>query len=533
MACITYNNECARELETRLYELGVEPGRRVFVGTVHSFSLTQIILPYAKTAKLGLPDEFAVADRHEQHAALESAFKKVVGGPENPQDWFFPMGRYRRSILNRDSREWRETDPQLAQLVEAYENELRRKGLIDFDDMPLLAIRGLRDAEWMQRAILAKYPVLAIDEYQDLGRALHRMAMGLCFSAGLRLFAVGDADQSIYGFTGAHPDLLQQLSERSDVQTVRLALNYRCGSRIISASEYALGERRGYRAPDNTTEGTIYFYSKGGNYENQADFVFSSIIPASLARTPGLKLSDIAILYPAAWIGDKIAAAAEREGYGAIRSDTNALYPRSNRILRWLEGCAVWCRGGWRTGKPRFSRLVQDAQNLFSEALTSPEKKRLFQRALLQKMWGYRNNNSDLHTWLTEMRSDLLTGLIALCSNCKDEAQVLEEFINRISPDGDAAGMTLDAFANLGDGSNRIALSTLHSSKGREFAVVILFAMDEGRIPRPNATVSEIREARRLFYVGFTRAKAEVHVVHTSNRASRFVVEVKNRLAEE
>ena len=53
VACITYNNECARELETRLDALGVEPGGRVFVGTVHSFSLTQIVMPYAISAGLG------------------------------------------------------------------------------------------------------------------------------------------------------------------------------------------------------------------------------------------------------------------------------------------------------------------------------------------------------------------------------------------------------------------------------------------------------------------------------------------------
>jgi superfamily I DNA/RNA helicase len=64
--------------------------------------------------------------------------------------------------------------------------------VIDFDDMPLLAVRALREHQWIQKAILAKYPVLAVDEYQDLGRALHRMVMGLCFRTGMRLFAVGD-----------------------------------------------------------------------------------------------------------------------------------------------------------------------------------------------------------------------------------------------------------------------------------------------------------------------------------------------------
>lgn len=121
LACITYNNECARELEQRLAALGVEPSRRVFIGTVHSFSLTQIVMPYAKSAQLGLPEGFSVATRQQQRAALEVAFKRTIGGAGNPQDWDFPMGRHRRSILNRDSREWRERDPQLSQLVEAYE----------------------------------------------------------------------------------------------------------------------------------------------------------------------------------------------------------------------------------------------------------------------------------------------------------------------------------------------------------------------------------------------------------------------------
>lgn len=227
VACITYNNECARELEERLASLGVEPSGRVFVGTVHSFSLTQIVLPYAKVAAMGLPEGFGVATRAARQAALSKALASTVEQPGNLQDWDFRLGNYRRLFLNRDSAEWRDTDPELAGLVEAYEAELRRRGLIDFDDMPLLAVRALRANKWLQRALLAKYPILVIDEYQDLGTALHRMVMGLCFSTGMRLFAVGDADQSIYGFTGARPDLLRRLSQREDVVTVRLKLNYR------------------------------------------------------------------------------------------------------------------------------------------------------------------------------------------------------------------------------------------------------------------------------------------------------------------
>jgi superfamily I DNA/RNA helicase len=533
VACITYNNECARELEKRLYALGVEPSRRVFIGTVHSFSLTQVIFPYAKTAKLDLPDEFAVATLRQQRSALEAAFRRAIGGPENPQNWSFRMGRYRRSILNRSSQQWREEDPQLAKLVEAYEAELRKMGLIDFDDMPLLAMRALGEHEWMQRALLAKYPVLAVDEYQDLGRALHRMVMSLCFSAGMRLFAVGDTDQSIYGFTGAHPELLQRLSERPDVRTVRLRLNYRCGSRIVMASEYVLGEERGYQARDGAAEGTIYFHPRTGGYEQHAEYVFSSLIPQSMARMPELTPGQIAILYPAAWIGDAVAAAAREHGFGTVRSDTNALYPRSSRLMRWLEGCAVWCCGGWRIGNPRLARLVREGQTLFAEALVSDEKRRLFQRDLLKEMWGRRNGAMALHDWLVAVRSSLIAGLIGQCRTQDEEIAVLDAFIGRTGPAGDVEDMTLGVFAGFGDGGDRINLSTLHSAKGREFSMVVLFGMDGGRIPRNGATAAEIREARRSFYVGFTRAEDEVHMVYTSARPSSFVTEVQERLEQE
>lgn len=293
VACITYNTECAKELEMRLQGLGIEPGGRVFIGTVHSFSLTQVVLPYAKAAKLGLPDDFGVATQRDTRVALENAFNKVMARAGNPQDMVFGMNRYRRSILNRESAQWRTEDPELAALAEAYEMELRTAGLIDFDDMPLLAVRALRVHDWVQKAALAKYPVLMVDEYQDLGRALHRMVMGLCFSTGCRLFAVGDVDQSIYGFTGAYPELLKDLSERSDVETVRLRFNYRSGTKIVAASEYALGEERGYKARENAPEGTIYFHPRYGDYEQQAAYFFTHTLPEIRRRNPGLKLGDI------------------------------------------------------------------------------------------------------------------------------------------------------------------------------------------------------------------------------------------------
>ena len=533
IACITYNNECARELEQRLATLGVEPSERVFIGTVHSFSLTQIVLPYAKTAQIGLPEDFRVATQLEQRGALERAHERVIGRNEDPHRiWKLPLDRYRRSILNRNSEEWHSNDPEMARLVEAYEEELRSRRLIDFDDMPLLAVRALAMHPWLRRAILAKYPILAVDEYQDLGRALHAMVMGLCFRTGIRLFAVGDVDQSIYGFTGANPQRLQKLSERDDVEPISLRFNYRCGSDIVTASQYALGEERDYEAPEDAEVGTIFFHPLPGDYEWQAELLFSQILPDALARMTGLRRGQIAVLYPAAWIGDAVADAAREYGFDIIRTDSNALYPRSSLLMRWTELCAIWCCGGWRNGNPRVAKIVAEGQRIFLEALISQEARRTFMRTLLALLWDRRDSTLSLNSWLDDLKEGLIDDLVKKGRTLDDEAAIFDAFLRRTMPDGDAADLTLGQFSGYGDGNDRINLSTLHSAKGREFPCVVLFGMDDRRIPRNRSDPAQQREARRLFYVGFTRAERELHIVHSAGRPSPFVLEVQNKLEE-
>lgn len=533
VACITYNNQCARELEQRLDAPGIEPGGRVFIGRVHSFSLTQIILPYAKVAGMELPDDFQGATLQEQRGALERGYDRVIARAENPNKvWRLRMDRYRRLHLNRDKAAFREEDAKCAELVVAYEEELRRAGLIDFDDMPLLSVRALREHQWLQDAIKAKYPVLIVDEYQDLGSALHQMAVGLCFSTGIRLFAVGDVDQTIYGFTGANPVLLERLSQRGDVETVRLRLNYRCGSKIVTASQYAFGEERDYEAPEGAEEGTVFFHPLNGNYDGQAGYVFDTLIPEAMVRLPGLQLGEVAILYPAAWIGDDVANAAQERGYATIRAAGNAIYPRSSRLMRWLEQCGTWCCEGWKSGNPRFSRLVDDGRRVLAESLTSEESRLGFQRALMRLLWENRDSGMYLLDWLSSVRREILRELFAGSRTFADESDTFDAFILKTAPDGAHEQMTLGQFCGHGEGNSRISLTTLHSSKGREFRLVVMFGMNDGRIPRPNPNERETREARRLFYVGFTRAEEEIHIVCSANNPSPFVIELAERLEE-
>ena len=240
IACITYNNQCARELKKRFSLLGVEDSLRVSIGTLHSFCLKHIVLPYTQLAKLPKKHPITVASTRESEMLQQKAIDTTIGTSE---EWGPRFVKYRRQYLDRDSPEWKSKDGEAALAIEKYETLLDEQGLIDFDGMVLIGLHLVQEYAWVRKALAARFPILVVDEYQDLGYALDRIVRCLCFDAGMRLVAVGDPDQSIYGFTGADPLLLRRLAKGDNVTPIRLRLNYRCGSEIIHASEAVLGNR--------------------------------------------------------------------------------------------------------------------------------------------------------------------------------------------------------------------------------------------------------------------------------------------------
>ena len=540
IACITYNNQCARELRRRLATLGVADGRRAVIGTLHSFCLQHIVLPYGRIAGIHTPNPLNVATEQERDKYWAAAVEKIVGADENPRDWMFRCDYYRRTHLDRDQPEWLGDNEAAAKVIEAYERRLIAQGLVDFEAMVLLGLQLVERHEWVRKALRARFPVLVVDEYQDLGHALHRIVLCLCFTAGMRLVAVGDPDQSIYGFTGAEPALLQELARRDGVEPVQLQLNYRCGPTIVRASEVALGETRGFKSMAEEL-GTLDIHHRPEGVADQTGFICDTIIPDSLTRREGRQMGDIAVLYLNQYDGNEIAKAVEARGWDFIRIDQGNPYPHSP-VIFWLEDCAAWCAGGWQSGEQRLSDLVRSWQN-FNETVTADVGRRILQRDLVRFLHSHRVCDQPLRHWLCEFRTACLDPFLAREPRLRDDVVAVAKLAEVCAADARLAGLTVSAFSGQGGAGTHLNLMTLHSAKGLEFDVVILPFLEEGKLPsyRSN-TDAMLRENRRLFYVGLTRARHEVHLAYSGwyrtpygsvkdYGESRFLTEVRDELA--
>lgn len=530
VACITYNNECALELEERLARLGVEPSDRIFIGTVHSFALAHVISPYARIAMPELPYPLRVASEGQRRAAVEGAYATTIGGHHNPHDrWAFAQEKRKRDV-DRGHKDWFGINPELAAFVDAYEAILHDDGLIDYDDMPLIAYRMVKQHSWIQQALHARFPILFVDEYQDLGHALHELVRTLCFGAGIRLFAVGDGDQSIYAFAGANPDLLLSLTTRADVHTITLKFNYRCGTKIIDASMAALGEERGYQAADGAKQGQVHFHGVDGDLEAQAAYIFSTLVPELTSRN--ISYENIAVLYRNAGQGKVVAEAAMGAAVPFVRADNQALIKRNSRMARFVEACAKWVAGGWQQCSPRFSRLGDEAVSLVFGTGASEEECRRLQVELATFLGDTISSHLTAHTWLKLFRSAVLSQWQARARATTDDWDVVEKMIDRTDPFKGKEDISLKHFGGIVEGTGRLNLSTLHSAKGREFDAAILFAMNNDVLPtwRDKQKPLALREARRLFYVGVTRSRSDLYFVFKNGHHSPWIKELYDRV---
>jgi DNA helicase-2/ATP-dependent DNA helicase PcrA len=174
-------NSAADELRRRIVGLGADRRSTFFIGTVRSFVLTRIVLPFAHPAGMGEITELKIVGRASKDQALSDSLDEVF--PRVTRNDLrlarSTIERYRKLMATED--QWRLSGAGLREAADRYEARLRAQSLMDFYDVIAWAVGLVERHEFVRRALTARYPHLYVDEYQDLAPGLHRLVKALCF----------------------------------------------------------------------------------------------------------------------------------------------------------------------------------------------------------------------------------------------------------------------------------------------------------------------------------------------------------------
>lgn len=505
-AAITYTRAAAREVEIRLAALGFAQGKRTRVATLHSFCYQNVLRRHATLLGLDLRHPSPVLTPEEtEDLERDCEIRQGIYDGRKPNDAVFTSARRALAV----GEDWERFGPQRLDAVRDFESRLAAAGRFDNEQMVIAAYTAMRDQPALVNLVSARFPYLLVDEYQDLGAVLHRIVL-LLLNAGTQIFAVGDADQSVMGFTGADPRYLLELAARPDFKRVDFDINYRSGTAIIEASQRILREERPYRAdPNRQDPGRVVSVAVDGGQEQHGS---ETVAAVQRLHAQGLAYSEIAVLYPAR--GRVVDSVLEALGEARVpmhqeRSLTTGRGPLGGFLqacaARFVAGPQPGTEGGTAASIPE---LVRHLQGLTVEPFSLQDERRLT-RALATALRGWDAGETGA-SLLSRLVRDL--ELEALISEPRAIAYAMQDMTAQNASVEDLAGnAVVDA----------VTVTTYASAKGREFKAVILPGCIEGLTPRWPRTgyemtppsEGEIARSRAAFYVAFTRAEDEVVMI--------------------
>jgi DNA helicase II / ATP-dependent DNA helicase PcrA len=254
---------------------------------------------------------------------------------------------------------------------------------------------------------------------------------------------------------------------------------------------------RGHQSNDPDRQAVIEFVECPDGLEGQAAHAVAEIIPAVLAAKPGRAIGDIAILYRDYRAGDVVAEAVAAAGLDFVRVDT-----------------APWCSGGWREARPQFRGLL-DRWLGFHRTRISDAQVREVSRRLTQLLWSLRVEEGFARDFVAAVRAGVLDPLVAAEPSLGDQREQVDRMSAALAVGGPLAELDLASLGGRDGSPLHLNLLTLHSAKGCEYDVVIMVGLDLGSLPWRNELPAARRESRRLFYVGLTRARDEIHMLYS------------------
>jgi DNA helicase-2/ATP-dependent DNA helicase PcrA len=521
LAVISFSRESVRELKKRIKSYDYQPNSKDFIGTVHSFSLLHVIQPFARIfPQYGVKYPIRILPKkvaEEIYSGIldELKIEKKKDLPLTDINKHRSLSLIGRSAVQISSSEL------ISRAATLFEERLKRTDFIDFIDIINIAAKIIHEQEYVRKVLQSKFPWLLIDEYQDLGKALHEMVLELFFNAGMKIYVVGDVNQSIYGFNGGYPDFLRELTTYDDITTVKLTNNYRSSQHIIDASLITLAPSPPVPEYIAMKEGIadFTFITCQEEMEEQYELVAKKVVPNLIAK--GIPLNEIGIITNSnpqiQHLGTFLTN--EKIPYYIVNWDFE-----NSAVVVWLQDCAKWCCDKNKQSFDDLFKFWLKLLNIHNDTRRNLEiihlKVVLFD--ILCEAISYIQTNLWLEFIFTQL--DLKTTL-QYSEIYPNEINNLDDLLNEATL-FNLKNTTIDRFANLGFPENEVTLTTRHSSKGLEFEVVIMLGMEESHFPSYYHLGNPVAlaEDQRLCYVCISRAKkacilirSEVFTISTRN----------------
>jgi len=583
---VTFTNKAAREMRSRIDELLGMSTRSLWVGTFHGIAHR---LLKAHWQDAGLPQNFQILDSEDQLRLIKRIHKELdldeTRWPPRQSQWFInghkDEGR-RAAHIEDYGKDLNHTT--MLRVYLSYEQTCQRQGVVDFAEL-LLRAHEL----WLKNpAVLQHYQNrfrhVLVDEFQDTNTIQYAW-LRLLAGKELPIMAVGDDDQSIYGWRGAKIENIHRFSkEFGDTQVIRLEQNYRSTSTILNAANAVIAnntDRLGKELWTDGNEGELISLYAGFNEQDEARFIVerieewvnegnercstailyrsnaqSRVLEEALIRqgTPyriygGQRFYDRleiknALAYARLLVNRDDDTAIERvintptRGIGSKTVDCIRAYARENQLSLWRAAHEVIAH---KLLPARASNAVQSFLDLIERLDKDTDE------LLLDELIDHVITQSTLIEFHKkekgekgQARIENLQELVVAARAFEPEDEAippLQEFLDTAALDaGDAQA---DEFEDA------VQLMTLHSAKGLEFPLVFLAGVEEGLFPHKMSLEEpgRLEEERRLCYVGITRAMEKLMITYAESRRmygnenynapSRFIREIPKEYLQE
>ena len=582
---ITFTNKAAKEIVSRIAKVTPEAGK-MWIGTFHHIC-TRLLRRFGNV--MGI-NNFSIIDTKEATKILTEIYTDNYGEVDKGtiKKYRKKISYYKSNLVNPASVlqkcDTGEESYRFAGVYQEYQNKCWRNKTFDFDDLIIYTILLLNSYSQVKQWVSENIKYVMIDETQDTGTdqyTLVRLLVG-----DNNIMAVGDVNQSIYGFRNAKPEYLNQFANLfPNTKLLKLETNYRSTNTIISAANAVInnntfGEKINMVSV-NEMGAKIGLKTFGLYYPNaeeaEASWICSEI--QALVNN-GKGYGDFAIINRTNVQNKDIEKTFIKSGIPYVIVGSSSFWS-STEMRDLLAYCKVVfnpfddisfkrvlgvTRGVGKTTQEKILKYQTDngldchevIEHIFTNdpmVLKGVSKKAIAELNSLQAIFNKKYKRcSDLAQYIIsssgytyEIRNEFsdeanekmesLRAIVTSFQEYESNGDTPEEVIDQVSLMSDAKG---EEKASL----NAVKIMTAHAFKGLEFDTVFIGGVEEGLFPHWNALNADdkdsaIEEERRLFYVAMTRAKKKLYITYCRKRkgdavgASRFLSEIPVYLTEE